>query len=103
MSIKNFAKLDDNNLVLTVLAVDDADCNNGDEATGITFLTNLTGWSKWKLANNENNGDGAAIGGTFDESAEIFKPKQPNENFIWNSDYNIWIGPDDQAAGKLPE
>ena len=47
MANHSFAKLDDNNLVLTMLAVDD-DCNNGDEATGVTFLTNLTGWSNGK-------------------------------------------------------
>ena len=36
------------NLVLTMLAVDDADCNNGDEATG-QHLTNLKVGQNGKL------------------------------------------------------
>ena len=37
MAIHSFAKLDDNNLVLTMLAVGDADCNNGDEQLELLF------------------------------------------------------------------
>ena len=101
MAIHSFAKLDDNNLVLTTLAVDDADCNFGDEATGISFLSNLTGWSKWKLIDPAQKG--IAIGGTFDESDGDFKPNKPRYDYVWNSEYKIWRYPDDIAAGKLPE
>ena len=92
MANHSFAKLDDNNLVLTMLAVDDADCNNGDEATGVTFLTNLTGWSKWKKYNPD-----------VDRGFDGFKPRKPGDDYTWNSEYKIWIDPIDQAAGRLPE
>ena len=82
-----------------MLAVDDADCNNGDEATGVTFLTNLTGWSKWKIV---GPGEPASIGGTWDET-DGFKPRKPGDDYTWNSEYKIWIDPIDQAAGRLPE
>ena len=99
MANHSFAKLDDNNLVLSVLAVDDADCNNGDEATGASFLTNLTGWSKWKMVAAD---DAAYIGGTYDDT-NGFRPKQPADDYVWNSEYKCWIDPEDQAAGRLPE
>ena len=47
----HFAKLDDNNVVIAVNVVGDSDClldGVEDEATGISFLTSLTGYSKWK-------------------------------------------------------
>jgi len=97
-----FGKLDDNNLVLGGLVVSDADCNNGDEATGITFLTNLTGWSKWKKYDPTVD-KGFQIGGTYDEVSGDFKPQQPSPDYVWNSQYKIWISPEDQAAGHLPE
>ena len=99
MAFHNFAKLDDNDIVLSVLAVDDADCNNGDEATGITFLTNLTGWSRWKIVPADAQ---CAIGGNYDET-NGFRPKKPADDYVWNDEYKIWIDPDDQAAGRLPE
>ena len=86
-----FAKLDDNNLIIGGLVVSDADCNNGDEATGITFLTNLTGWSKWKKYDPAV--DKWEIGGTYDPNTSEFKTKQPSENHIWDSTYKIWRDP----------
>jgi len=100
MAIHSFAKLDDNNLVLTVLAVADADCNNGDEATGIAFLTNLTGWSKWKIV---AEGEPASIGGIYNEEIGGFQPKKPVDGAVWSTEHKIWRYPEDIEAGKLPE
>tara|TARA_R100001086_G_scaffold46483_1_gene20525 strand:+ start:262 stop:558 length:297 start_codon:yes stop_codon:yes gene_type:complete len=98
--MKYFAKIDDNNLVLSGLAVSDEDCNNGDEATGSAFLANLTGWSKWKIYDPEVD-KGMAIGGTYDPSSGDFISKKPADNFTWNSTYKIWMDPAD--GGALPE
>ena len=102
MALYHFAKLDDNNLVLGGLVVEGADCNNGDEAAGIAFLTNLTGWSKWKKYDPAVD-KGMEIGEIYDEASGDFKPQQPGEGYVWNSEYKLWISPEDQAAGKLPE
>jgi hypothetical protein len=96
--MKYFAKLDDNNLVLAALAVSDSDAP--DEATGITFLTNLTGWSKWKIYDREVD-KGVAIGGDYDPTSGDFIPKKPDDTFTWNSTYKIWMDPAD--GGALPE
>jgi len=42
----NFAKLDENSVVLSVVTVDDS--NASTEAEGVTFLTNLFGYTNWK-------------------------------------------------------
>lgn len=102
MALYHFAKLDDNNLILGGLVVDGADCNNGDEATGITFLKNLTGWSKWKIYDPAVD-RGFQIGGTYDESSSEFKPERPSSGHVWNSTHKIWISSEDQAANRLPE
>ena len=43
------------------------------------------------------------IGGVYDEASGDFKPQQPGEGYVWNSEHKLWISPEDQAAGKLPE
>ena len=45
----HFAKLNDSNVVLNIEVVDDAnttnDSNVEDEATGVAFLTDISGWT----------------------------------------------------------
>ena len=98
----SFAKLDDSNLVIGGVVVSDTDCNNGDEATGITFLTNLTGWSKWKMYDPMVD-RGMTVGGSYDPADGDFNPQHPSGGHVWNTTHKIWISPEDQAAGKLPE
>ena len=90
----NFSKLDDNNLVIGGVVVSDTDCNNGDEATGITFLTNLTGWSKWKLYDPMVD-RGMCIGGIYDPADGDFKPEQPGADWNWSTTYKLWRDPAD--------
>ena len=111
-----FAKLDENNLVLDVTRVGDSDTSlNGveDEATGIAFLTNLTGYSNWKqtsyntAANKYYNPDGtladdqtktfrgnyAVIGGSWDTTNNIFIAVKPFTSWTLNTTTATWESP----------
>ena len=96
MALYHFAKIDDNNLVIGLTVVDGSDCNNGDEATGVTFLTNLTGWSNWKKYDPDTHhgkhdtggtpyrGNSAEIGATWLPDTEEFKPVNGVVNGVWD-------------------
>ena len=89
----HFAKIDDNNLVIASTIVADSDCNNGDEAAGVAFLTNLTGWSKWKKYDPDS--PLCQIGGTWVPETGEFKPKSPIENGVWDDTEKRWKDPAD--------
>jgi len=94
----HFAKLDENNVVLSVEVVMDSDCldesNNESEAVGITFLTNLTGHSNWKQTSYNNNirKRYALLGGTYDPTNDVFIPPKPHASWTLNSDHD-WVAP----------
>lgn len=88
-----FAKIDENNLVISLTVVSDSDCNNGDEATGVTFLTNLTGWSNWKKYDREAGL--CQVGGTYFPDTGEFKPLSPIENGVWDDTEKRWKDPAD--------
>ena len=116
-----FAKLDLNNIVMEVLIVHENELldDNGveQEANGIAFLTNLTGYDAWKQTSYNTRGnvhygqdgesDGgvalrgnyACIGYTYDSDNDVFYAPQPyaswtlgNNSWLWNSPINY---PDD--------
>ena len=87
---KYFSKLDANNIVVDCLGVNDSDAP--DEATGQTFLRNLTNDSSsiWKETSRENSGNGfrgnmGGIGCTYMTgvrtlgvaSTDVFLQQQP--------------------------
>tara|TARA_Y100001951_G_C11213529_1_gene224403 strand:+ start:227 stop:628 length:402 start_codon:yes stop_codon:yes gene_type:complete len=86
-----FAKLDDDNTVLSVHAVDDKD--GATEEAGVTFLTNLHGWINWKQTSYTNSfrKEYAGIG---------FKYDSAKDKFIRNKPYTSWLldSNDDWAA-----
>jgi hypothetical protein len=111
-----FAKLDQNNIVLDVTRVGNSDTMlNGveDEATGIAFLTNLTGYSNWKqtsyntAGNKYYNPDGtladdqtkafrgnyAVIGGSWDTTNNIFITAKPFPSWTLNVTTATWESP----------
>jgi len=111
-----FAKLDENNIVLDVTRVGDSDTAlNGveNEATGIAFLTNLTGYSNWKqtsyntATNKYYNPDGtladdqtkafrgnyAVIGGSWDTTNNIFVAAKPFPSWTLNVTTAQWDPP----------
>lgn len=88
---KNFAEINDNNIVLRVLSVDETDAPNED--AGKLFLNNLFGGT-WI----ETSIDGslrkrlASVGGTYNVEQNIFVDPSPYPNWILNSDFE-WIPP----------
>ena len=95
----HFAKLDDDNTVLQVQVVDNPilDPNNTgteDESLGITYLTNIHGWTNWKQTSYNNNfrKKYAAIGDIYDSTKDKFIIPKPFSS--WSLDSNDdWQAP----------
>lgn len=90
----NFAKLDNNNIVLQVVVVsNDAIDSSNEEASGIAFLTNLLGYSNWKQTSitNRIRKNYAAIGMVYDEQRDAFiSPKPTDGQWQLNEDTCRW-------------
>lgn len=96
---KYYAELDSNNVVLSVRAVNPADCldENGahSEEVGAQFLKNL-----FKLENQfvetwyykQNRGRLAMVGGTYNAELDIFIDVQRGDALVLNAEYD-WIPP----------
>lgn len=115
----HFAKISDENLVLNVEVVADADTTNDsnieDEATGVAFLTAIHGWSSWAKcsyntkqgkyydANNEEASDQSKayrknyplIGYTWDSTRNMFYPPKPYASWTLNETKGDWECPVD--------
>ena len=114
----HFAKISEDNLVLSIEVVADADTSKDgveDEATGVEFLKNLHGWSLWaKCSYNTIDGkhyqaDGTessdqskayrtnypGIGWTWDSSKDMFYPPKPDGMNSWvvNNTTGRWEAP----------
>ena len=101
----HFAKLDENNIVLEVHAVnnDVLDPLNQEES-GVAFLTEWSGGhSNWKQTSYNTIGGVHSLGGTplrknyagigytYDEQRDAFiPPKPPEGNWILNEDTCLW-------------
>jgi len=93
-----FAKLDENNVVLAVHIVnDDVVSVDGAESeqVGIDFLTGLHGHSLWKQTsyNGTFRKNYAGIGYTYDSSRDAFIPPKPFNSWILNEDTCLWEAP----------
>lgn len=107
--MSSFAKLNDNNIVLEVHALDNhvtADSEGvEDENIGIAYLTKIHKYSNWKQTSyNTNNGihtlggtpfrkNHAGIGYTYDESRDAFIPPTPFPSWILNEETCNWDPP----------
>ena len=101
----HFAKLDNNNIVTSVVTVSNDIAT--DEATGISFLKTLYKEpnSIWKQTSyNTVNGvhklggtpfrkNYAGIGYTYDETRNAFIPTKPYPSFTLNEDTCTWTAP----------
>ena len=91
-----FAKIGLNSKVITSLSVHNNELldSNGveQEVNGITFLTNLTGWSIWVQTSYNGNfrKNHAGIGYTYDEDRDAFIPPKPNTDAILNEETCLW-------------
>ena len=98
----HFAKLDDAGIVLEVIAV--TDDNAPDEAAGIAFLTDLSGYSDWKQTSSNGNirKNYAGIGYSYDAVRDAFIPPQPYPSWPLNELTCLWESPVPYPAdGKL--
>jgi len=113
----HFAKIGLNNKVIGVLKVADEDCQGADgtelESVGIEFLEKKFGWPLWiKTSYNTHrnqyfNSDGtladdqskafrgnyAAVGGTWDEDAELFYHPKTFASWIKDPINAKWVAP----------
>ena len=96
----HFAVLDESNVVTAVYVLGDDDCKDGDgnesEAVGITFCVSLWGAGTYKQTsyNHNKRKQYAAVGGTYDASADEFVASQPLGCASWTLDSdNDWQPP----------
>jgi len=93
----HFAKLNDSNVVLSVEVVDDADTlKDGveDEATGVTFLTNVHGWSLWKKCSyNTQEGKHYTDGSLSSDQSKAFRKNYPGIGFTYDASKDAFIPP----------
>ena len=112
----NYAKLGEDNLVLTINVVNDSDNidSNGieNEQIGIDFLTKSTGWPLWKKVSrntikgkyyNKNSilGDQTkafrknypGIGWIYDSNRDAFIPQKPYSSWALNEETCMWESP----------
>jgi hypothetical protein len=94
----HFAKLNENNTVLEILAVNnDVITINGNESetAGIEFLAGLTGHSKWVQTsyNNSFRKRFATIGGTYNESKDVFLPLKEFGSWTLDEETLTWKAP----------
>ena len=100
----NFAKLDDNNVVIDIHSVHNDVAT--DEATGVTFLNNLYNTDdNWKQTSCNTRGNVhrlggapfrknyAVIGATYDETRDAFISDQPYPSFTLNETTCLWDAP----------
>ncbi len=93
----HFAELDENNIVLRVIVVNNADCLKGDvedEITGIAYCVNLLG-GKWiKTSYNSTiRKNFASPGYTYDEGRDAFISPKPYPSWILNESTCRWEAP----------
>jgi hypothetical protein len=94
----HFAKLDENNIVLSVLVVDNNELlidGVENEQEGIDFLANLTGHSLWKQTSYNKNfrKNYAGVGYTYDETRDAFIVIKPFDSWVLNEDTCQWEAP----------
>ena len=95
----HFAKLDENNVVLEVLAVHNNELlQDGveSEAKGIQFLVDWSGgYANWKQTsyNGSIRKNYAGIGYTYDATRDAFIPPQPFPSWTLNETTCLWDAP----------
>ena len=103
----HFAKLSEENLVLNVEAVADADTSTDgveNEAAGVTFLTNIHGWSLWKKCSYNTRG-----GKYYDnqelasDQSKAYRKNYPSIGYTWDAGRDAFIPPKELNSNVLNE
>jgi len=95
----HFAKLDENNIVISVHVVNNAellDENNVEqEANGIAFLSALHNHASWKQTSYNGNmrKNFAGIGFVYDAERDAFIPPQPFPSWLLSEETCLWNAP----------
>lgn len=98
----HFARLDENNIVVEVLVVSNADIQDlpfpVSEEVGVSYLNSFLPVSTWKQTSYNGNFRFryAGIGDTFHaECGEYggFAKERPSEDFLWDASQCAWIPP----------
>jgi hypothetical protein len=119
----HYAKLSEENIVISCHAVNDADTmKNGveDEATGIAFLTKVHGWPHWKrysyhmrdgyrinqdcsVSEDQSRAfrkNGAVVGGSYDPIRDAFIAPKPYNSWLLNETTCNWEAPITRPEGN---
>lgn len=101
----HFAQLDENNLVIQVMAVNNDVIVDGNgveqESIGLAFLQGLFGSdTNWKQTSYNKNirKNYACVGFTYDTARDAFIPQQPFESWSINEETCLWQAPIDQPS-----
>lgn len=91
----HFAKLDENNVVTTVVVVNNSELlvdGVESEAKGVEFLTSLFGYSNWKQTsfNATIRKNAAGIGYTYDPDRDAFIPPKPGDGYVLDEQTCQW-------------
>ena len=96
----HFAEIDSDDKVLRVIVIGNNDCLDGEgnesEAKGIEYCKSLFGQStNWVQTSYNGNIRGyfAAIGATYDRTADAFIKDKPNPSWVLNSSTKRWEAP----------
>jgi hypothetical protein len=94
----HFAKLDENNVVTTVVVVHNNELlvdGVESEAKGVEFLVSLFGESNWKQTsyNATIRKNAAGIGYTYDPDRDAFIPPQPFPSWLLDEQTCQWHPP----------
>ena len=93
----HFAKLSEDNTVLQVEVIADADAPT--EEAGIAFCQNLFGWSLWKQTSyNTREGIYYNSDGTEGDQSKAFRGNFPSPGYIWDEDSNTFWPPKPDAS-----
>lgn len=108
----HFAKLNDSNVVLNIEVVDDAnttnDSNVEDEATGVAFLTDISGWTNWKKCSRNTSAgvyyDVDSKGNFTNQSSDqskAYRKNFPGIGWIYDSGKDAFVEPQPFASWTL--
>jgi hypothetical protein len=102
----NFAKLNENNIVIDVVVVNnDVLMVDGEESesAGIKFLTDTLGHSNWKQTsyNNSFRKRYAGIGFIYNSDMDIFYAPKPYQSWKFNHEIKDWEAPIPMPEGEV--
>ena len=96
----HFAKLDENNVVMTVIVVSNDDCLDKDgveqEAIGVAFCQGLLGsGTRWKQTsyNGKFRRQYAGTGSLYFEPLDVFVEPQPYPSWTFDTATANWVAP----------